>query len=204
MDHAVHAADVHEHAVAGHGLDGAGVVLADLDVGPQLVLRGLAGLIGDGADGTHHAAAGTVDLGNAQLDLLLDHLGQVSAAGLAALRSGNEHPHALDRNDDAALVLFGDNAFENRLLFHGLLDVLPDLDGVETLLAQLGVALDVVDADDVGLDLVADLHHVLGLDVGIIAQLAELDVRSLLGAHVHLDLGGGDGRDNTGDLLSCI
>ena len=179
-------------------------MLADLDVGPQLVLRGLAGLIGDGADGTHHAAAGTVDLGNAQLDLLLDHLGQVSAAGLAALGSGNEHPHALDGNHDTALVLFGDNAFENRLLFHGLLDILPDLHGIQALLAQLSIALDVVDTDDVGLDLIADLHHVLGLDAGIIAQLAELDVRSLLGTHIHLDLGGGDGRDNTGDLLSCI
>ena len=179
-------------------------MLAHLDVGPQLVLRGLAGLVGDGADGAHHAAAGTVDLSNAQLDLLLDHLGQISAAGLTALGSGNEHPHALDGDHDTALVFLGDNALEDRLVLHGLLDVLPDLHGIQTLLAQLSIALDVVDADDVGLDLVADLHHVLGLDVGIVAQLAELDVRSLLGTHIHLDLGGGDGRDNTGDLLSCI
>ena len=49
MYHTVHAADVHEHAVGGHGLDGAGVVLAHLDVLPDLSLGSLTGLVGHGA-----------------------------------------------------------------------------------------------------------------------------------------------------------
>ena len=204
MYHAVHAADVHEHTVGGHGLDGTGVVLAHLDVGPDGLLRGLAGLVGDGADGANHPAAGTVDLGDAQLDLLLDHSGEISAPGLAALGSGNEHPHALDGHHDAALVLLGDNALQDSLVLHGLLDVLPDLHGVQTLLGQLGIALDVVDADDVSLDGIAHLDDILGLGVGVVRKLAELDVGCLLGAHIHLHLGGGNGRYDTGDLLSCI
>ena len=96
------------------------------------------------------------------------------------------------------------SAFDNGLLILGSLDVVPDLDGVQTLLGELGIALHVVDADNVGLDLVAHLHDVLGLGGGIVRQLAQLDVSCLLGAHVHLHLSGGDGRDNAGDRLSCI
>ena len=204
VDHAVHAADVHEHAVAGHGLHGAGVVLAHLDGAPHGLLSGLAGLVSDAADGAHHAAAGTVDLGNAELDLLTLHGRQISAAGLAALRSGNEHADALDGNHDAALVLLGDSAFQHGLLLNGSLNVLPDLHSVQTLLGQLGIAFHIVDADNIGLDLVAHLHDILGLRAGIVAQLAELDVSILLSANIHLNLGGGDGGDNTGYLLSCI
>ena len=204
MYHAVHAADVHEHAVAGHGLDGAGVVLAHLDVGPQLSLGSLPGLVGHRADGAHHAAAGTVDLGDPQLDLLLHHGRQIGAPGLTALGGGDEHPHALDGHHDAALVLLGDSALQDGLLLHGLLDVLPDLGGVQTLLGQLRVALHVVDPDHVGLDLVAHVDDVLGLDIGVVAQLTELDVSRLLGPHVHLHLGGGNGGNDAGDPVTVI
>ena len=204
MYHAVHAADVHEHAVAGHGLDGAGVVLAHFDVGPHLRLGGLPGLLSDGADRAHHAPAGAVDLGDPQLDLLLHHGRQIGAPGLTALRGGDEHPHALDGHHDAALVLLGDSALQDGLLLHGLLDVLPDLGGVQTLLGQLRVALHVVDADHIGLDLVAHVDDVLRLDIGIVAQLAELDVGRLLGAHVHLHFGGGDGGNDAGDPVTVI
>ena len=179
-------------------------MLAHLDGAPHGLLSGLAGLVSDAADGAHHAAAGTVDLGNAELDLLPLHGRQISAAGLAALRSGNEHADALDGNHDAALVLLGDSAFQHGLLLNGSLDVLPDLHSVQTLLRQLSIAFHIVDADNIGLDLVAHLHDILGLRAGIVAQLAELDVSILLSANIHLNLGGGDGGDNTGYLLSCI
>ncbi len=68
MDHAVHAADIHKSAVGSQGLDNALVVLTDLDVIPDLLALGSAFLIEDGADGAHHSAAGTVDLGDVQLD----------------------------------------------------------------------------------------------------------------------------------------
>ena len=204
MYHAVHTADVHEDTVGGHGLHDAGVVLADLDVGPDLSLLGGALLGLDGADGAHDAAAGAVDLGDTEVDLLLDEAGEVSAPGQAALGGGDEDPDALDGHHETALVFLGDGTLEDGLLLDGLLDVLPDLHGVQTLLGELGVAFHVVDADDVGLDLVAHVDNVLGLDGGIVAQLAELDVGGLLGAHIHLHLSRGDGGDDTGDLLSCI
>ena len=73
MDHAVHAADVHEGAVGSQGLHGTSVLLALLNVGPHL--GGLGGaLLGlNGADGAHHTAAGAVGLGDAQADMLLEH-----------------------------------------------------------------------------------------------------------------------------------
>ena len=70
MNHAVNAADIDERAVAGQGLDRAMVLLADLDLAPNLLLGSLALLSGDGTDGADDAAAGTVDLGDAQLDSL--------------------------------------------------------------------------------------------------------------------------------------
>ena len=107
MYHTIHAADVHEHTVGSHGLHGAGVVLADLDVVPDLRLGGLTGLIGHGLDGADDAAAGTVDLGDPQGHGLADHGAQLSAAGQTGLGSGHKHAHALDINDDTALVLLG-------------------------------------------------------------------------------------------------
>ena len=204
MYHTIHAADVHEHAIAGHGLHGAGVVLADLDVVPDLRLGGLTGLIGHGLDGADDAAAGTVDLGDPQGHGLADHGAQLSAAGQTGLGSGHKHAHALDINDDTALVLLGDFTFESGLVLAGLLDILPDLDSVQTLLGQHGITLHVVDADDIGLDLVADLDDVLRLHIGICGQLVHRDIARLLAAQIDLHLGGADRRYNTGYLLSCI
>ena len=179
-------------------------MLADLNALPDSSLRGLTGLILHGADGTDDAAAGTVDLGDAQGDGLTDHLAQIRTAGLAGLGSGNEHAHALDVDDDAALVLLGDLALEGGLVLAGLLDLLPDLHGVQTLLGEHGIALHVVDADDVGLDLVADLDDVLGLDAGISGQLVDGNIARLLAAQIHLNLGGADCGHDSGYLLSCI
>ena len=204
MDHAVHAANIDEHAVAGHGLDHAVIVLADLDVGPDLSLRGRTGLVLHSLDGADDAAAGTVNLGDAELNALLDELAQIAVLGQTALGSGNEHTHALDGNDDAALVFFGDDALENGLVLNGILDVLPDLDRVEALLGKGGIALHVVDADDVGLNLVADMDDVLDLGIGIAGKLADGNVARLLAAQVDLNLGRTDGRDDTGHLISCI
>ena len=204
VDHTVHAADIHKHAVAGHGLHGAGIVLTDLDAAPDGLLSRLAGLIGNAADRTDHAAAGTVDLRNAKLNLLALHGREVGAAGLAALRSGNKHPDALDRHHNAALVLLRNSALQHGLLLNSGLDILPDLLGVQTLLGQLCIALHIIDADNIGLDLVAHLQNVLGLDIGIVAQLTELDVRILLGTNIHLNLSGSNARYNAGYLLSCI
>ena len=64
--------------------------------------------------------------------------------------------------------------------------------------------LNVLDADDVGLDLVADMDDVLDLGVGIAGKLADGNVARLLAAQVDLDLGRADGGHDTGHLISCI
>ena len=204
MYHAVHAADVHKHAIAGHGLDGAGIVLTHLDALPDGGLSSLTLLILHGTDGTHHTTAGAIDLGDPQGDGLADHLAQIGTTGLTALRGGNEHTHALDVDDDTALVLLGDLALKSGFVLAGLSDILPDLHGVQTLLGEHSVALHVVDTDDVGLDLVTHLHHVLRLHAGIGGQLFRRNIACLLAAQIHLNLGGTHGRHDTGYLLSCI
>ena len=204
VNHAVHAADVDEHAVRGHGLHDTVVVLADLDAFPNGGLSSLTLLVEHGLDGTDHAAAGAVDLGDAELDLLLDHLAKVGILGQTALGSGHEDAHALDRDDNAALVHFGHGAFENGLVLNGGLNVFPKLDSVETLLGKGGIAFHVVDADNISFDLVADLDDVLGLHVGVAAQLRNRDVACLLAADVDLDLGRADRGHDAGHLISCI
>ena len=102
------------------------------------------------------------------------------------------------------LFSLGDDALEGGLLFLGRFDGFPHLHGVQALLGQGRITFHVVDADHIGLDLVADLDNVFRLDGRIVAQLGQRDITSLLGAQVDLDLGGRDGCDDTGYLISCI
>ena len=189
MDHAVHAADVDECAVAGQGLDGAVILLADLDLAPDLLLCGLALLRSDGTDGADDAAAGTVDLGDAQLDVLLQKLAQIAALGNAGLGSRNEHADALDIDDDAALVLLGDDAFDDVLVLSRSFDLFPCLACFQTLLGQTDDAFAVVDMDNDCFNLIADLDSLFGLDVGVAGEVFQRNVRGVLGAQVDFDLG---------------
>src|SRR5699024_2933912 len=96
MYHPVHTADVHKNAITGHALHRTGVALAHLDVGPHLGGGGGPLLLLHGFDGANHPAAGTVDLGDMQTDLLLDQLAHVRLTGQTGLGSGDENPYALD------------------------------------------------------------------------------------------------------------
>ena len=202
VDHAVHAADVHESAVGSQGLHGAGIALAVLD--PDLLRSG--GTLGahHAADGTHHAAAGTVDLGDHQTHLLLEQGAHGSLTGQTGLRGGDEHPDALHRHHDAALVVLGDHAVQNSLVLTGGLDLLPALDHVKALLGQGDHALLIVDADDEGLDLVAHLDQLLNLGGGVVGQLGYGNVAGVLGAQIHLDLSRRNCYDCASDLIPRI
>ena len=90
------------------------------------------------------------------------------------------------------------------MLLPGLLDVVPALHGVKALLGQGDNALLVVDAHDIGFDLVADLYQVLDLYSGIIGQLGHRYVTGMLGAKIHIDLRGCNPSDNARNLLPCI
>ena len=204
MNHTVNTADVDEHTVGGHGLDNAVIVLAHFDFRPNGSLSSLTGFVGDGLDGTDNAAAGTVDLSDAELHLLLEQLAQIGILGQTALRSGNEHTNALNGDDDAALVLLGDDAFENRFVLNGAFNVFPKLDSVKALFGKSGIAFHIVDADDISFDLIADLDDILGLDVGVVAQLRNRDITGLLAAHVNLNFRCADRGNDAGHLISCI
>ena len=65
-------------------------------------------------------------------------------------------------------------------------------------------ALDIVDADDAGLDLVADVDHVLDLEGAVVGELGDGDVSGVLGAHINGDFGGRDGDNITGNSVSVI
>ena len=203
MNHAVDAADVHKCAVAGQGLDHAVVALADLDLVPD-GLGALAALgLGNAADGANNALAGLVDLGDLQADGLLEELAQLSVSGQVGLGGGNEHAHALHIDHDAALVLLGDNTFENGAVVNGFLDLGPHLGSIQTLLGQHSSALNVVDTHNDSLDLVANLHSVLDLDA-VIGELGSGDEAGVLCAQVNTDLSAGDCNNSTGYLVSII
>src|SRR5699024_8665607 len=122
---AVHAADVHKGAVGGQALDNAGVLLAHLDVGPELFALGLVGFGGDLVDAAHHLAARA--LGDDQLHMLADQLGVVLVAAHGGLGAGHEYAHALDVDDHAALVGFHHVAFHHGAVLTGFGDVLHTL-----------------------------------------------------------------------------
>ena len=203
VDHAVDAADVDKRAVAGQGLDDALVLLADLDLIPD-VLDALAALgLGNAADGADHALAGLVDLGDLETHGLLQKLGKLGLAGQIGLGGGDEHAHALDVDDDAALVLLGDDAFHDLAVVDGLFDVRPHLGGVQTLLGQHRGALHVVDSNDNSLDGIADLDRILNLDA-VVGEFGRGDEAGVLCAQINADLGAGDRYDRAADLVPVI
>ena len=204
VDHAVHTADVHKGTIGSQRLHRALILLALFDVCPDLGGLGSALLCLNSADGAHHTAAGTVDLGDTQLHAVLDHLGQVGPSGHSGLRGGHEDTDALDIDHDTALVDLGHGTLQDGLVLYGSLNGVPVFHAVQALLGQGGNPFHIVDPHDIGLDLVAHLHDVLGLYGGIVAQLRHGDVTGVLGAQVHVDLGGGDAGDDTSDLVSRI
>ena len=78
VNHAVYAADVYECAVGSQGLNGAVVLVADLDGVPDLLSSSLASLPLDLTDRTNNALALTVDLGDIEGLLGLNQLADPS------------------------------------------------------------------------------------------------------------------------------
>ena len=72
-DRTIDTAHVNESAVRGQALDNALILLADLNIGPELLALSLVGLGSDLVDGADDLAAGA--LGDDQLNMLADELG---------------------------------------------------------------------------------------------------------------------------------
>ena len=204
VNHAINTANIHESAVRSQRLDNAMILLAVLNLSPDLLLSGLTGLRSNSADGADNTATSAVNLGNLHLYGLTNHASHIAALGNARLGSRNEHADALNISNQAALVFLGDGAFHGGLVLHPGSHVVPNLQTIQLLLGQLNSAFLVVHTNNEYFDLVANLQDILGLHRRIGADFVIRDVTGMLGAQINLDFGVADTGNGANDLISCI
>ena len=170
--------------------DGGHCTLADLALlqGLQEVRadRGL-GLLEVGTARQDHVVAVLVELDDLRLDLLADVGLQVADATHLDEGGGQEAAQA-DVDDEAALDDLDDAAGDDALVFLDLLDRAPGALVLGALLGQDQTAFLVLLLEDQGLDLVADLDDLTGVDVVLDGQLARGDDALGLVADVQEDL----------------
>ena len=203
VDHTVNTADINECAVGSQGLYGAGVLLAYLDLVPDLLSSSAALFLSNGTDGADNALSLTVDLGDAETGNRADQLAQRLTLRDTGLACRDEYAYAECACNNAALVLFADLALDNGLVFLGSLDGLPALHLINALLGQNNGALCIVDADNNRLDLVARLNAA-DVEGRVVGQLMLRDVSGMLDTQINLNLILCNLKNGTGYLISCI
>ena len=134
-----------------------------------------------------HVVAVLVELDDLGLDLLADVGLEVADAAHLDERGGQEAAEA-DVEDEATLDDLDDGAGDDAVLFLDLLDRAPGALVLRTLLGQDQAAFLVLLLEDEGLDLVADLDDLAGVDVVLDGQLARGDDALGLVADVEQDL----------------
>jgi hypothetical protein len=187
VDEAVHAAEVDEGAEADDRGHRALADLADLEVVEELVAGLLLGLLEEGPAGQHHVVAVLVELDDLGLHHLADVRLQVADPAELDERGGEEAAQA-DVDDETAL-----DDLDHRTLDH-LVGLLLGLDGapgtlvLRPLLREDEAPLLVFLGEDQGLDLLAELDHLGGIDVVADAQLTRRDDTLALVPDVEQDL----------------
>ena len=204
VNHAVHAADVYECAVGSQGLNGAVVLVADLDGVPDLLSSSLASLLLDLTDRTNNALALTVDLGDIEGLLGLNQLAHRLILRYAGLGCRDEYAYAECSCYNAAAVLLNDGALNRSMLLVSLLNGLPALQLINALLGQSDGALAVVYANNNSLDLVANVDVGSYVVVRVVRQLTQRDIRSVLNAQIYLYVVIGNTYNGAGYLFSII
>ena len=187
VDQAVHAAEVDEGTEVDDRRNDTLSDLARLQVGQELVALGALGLFQVGPAGKHHVVAVLVQLDDLRLELPADVRLQV--ADPAQLDQGRrQEPTQPDVQDQAALDHLDGRAPHGAVaLLHGL-DRPPGPLVLGPLLGQHEPAFLVLFLQDQGLDLVAHLDHVVGVDVVADGQLPGRDHALGLEADVEQDL----------------
>ena len=132
------------------------------------------GLLQPGAAGKHHVVAVLVQLDDLGLDLLADVRLQIADAAHLDQRCGQEAAQA-DVEDQAALDDLDDGALDGLVLFLELFDRAPGALVLRALLGQDQPAFLVLLGEDQGLDLIADGHNLIGVDVVLDRELAGRD-----------------------------
>ena len=204
VNHAVHAADVYECAVGSQGLNGAVVLVADLDGVPDLLSSSLASLLLDLTDRTNNALALTVDLGDIEGLLGLNQLAHRLILRYAGLGCRDEYANAVCSCNNTAAVLLNDNTLNNGVLLVSLLNGLPALQLINALLGQSDGTLAVVYANNNSLDLVANVDVGSYVVVRVVRQLTQRDIRSVLNAQIYLYVVIGNTYNGAGYLFSII
>ena len=204
VNHAVHAADVYECAVGSQGLNGAVVLVADLDGVPDLLSSSLASLLLDLTDRTNNALALTVDLGDIEGLLGLYQLAHRLILRYAGLGCRDEYANAVCSCNNTAAVLLNDNTLNNGVLLVSLLNGFPALQLINALLGQSDGTLAVVYANNNSLDLVANVDVGSYVIVRVVRQLTQRDIRSVLNAQIYLYVVIGNTYNGAGYLFSII
>ena len=204
VNHAVYAADVYECAVGSQGLNGAVVLVADLDGVPDLLSSSLASLPLDLTDRTNNALALTVDLGDIEGLLGLNQLAHRLILRYAGLGCRDEYANAVCSCNNTAAVLLNDNTLNNGVLLVSLLNGLPALQLINALLGQSDGTLAVVYANNNSLDLVANVDVGSYVIVRVVRQLTQRDIRSVLNAQIYLYVVIGNTYNGAGYLFSII
>jgi hypothetical protein len=171
---AVHAAQVDERAEVDDGRHDA---LADLALlqGVQEVLANLGlGLLQPRPAGQHHVVAVLVQLDDLGLDLLADVRLEVADPPHLHQR-GRQEAAEPDVEDQAALDDLDHRAGDHAVLVLDLLDGAPRPLVLRALLGQDQPAFLVLLLQDKGLDVIAGLDDVIGIDVVLDGKLARRD-----------------------------
>ena len=161
------------------------------------------GLLEPGAARQDDVVAVLVQLDDLGLELLADVRLEVADAAHLDQRGGQEAAQA-DVEDQAALDDLDDGAGDDAVLFLDLLDRAPGALVLGALLGQDQPAFLVLLLEDQGLDLVADLDDLVGVDVVLDRQLAGGDDALGLVADVEQDLVAVDLDDDALDDVAVV
>ena len=187
MDQAVDPVQVHEGAEVDDVGDRPDDDLAALEAVEDLLTRLLALLLEDRPPRQHDVVAAAVELDHLALDLLAEVLVEVLDPPDVDQRRGQEAAHA-EVDDQAALHDLDHGALDGLAGLGGGLDAAPRALEAGALLRQDQAAVLVLLGEHQGVDLLAQLHFVRGVDRAADRKLALRDDALGLVADVDEDL----------------
>src|SRR5690606_30732429 len=187
VDQTVDAAEIDEGAEVDDRADDALADLALLELVEEVLAHGRLGLLEPGTTRQDHVVAVLVELDDLRLELLADVRLQVADATHLD-QGGRQEAAQADVHDQAALDDLDHGALDDAVLFLDLLDVAPRALVLGALLAQDQAAFLVLLLEDEGLDVVAHLDDLVGVDVVLDRQLTRGDDALGLVADVEQDL----------------
>src|SRR5919107_5329539 len=178
VEQSVHAAEVDERPEVGDVLDDALPDLVLLQLLHELLALPRTLVLEDHAARDDDVATALVQLDDLEFELLAKQLVDVRHATQRDLRAGEERVDAHEVDDDTALDLLDERAFDRLIVLVGETDALPHAHEVRLLLRQDDRALLILEVLEQDLDLITDLEvrEVLELLEGDAALRLEADV----------------------------